>query len=222
VVTKGEDAYQAENVTAYLAFTNSRNPLILSENDRRYYLATTTHADIGFIDDLGGPAAAKAYFDRLFAAGDDRWAPVLRGWLLNIDLRTFDPMRAPMSQAKLDLVDASRSDNETTIRELIASDAEEAQLVTPGVINLESLKALMPGVPGQAIGRELREMGFEITNTIRMGEAGAGTARWAVRVSALTKAGIRYNPKSPVSGIRAWLDQACSKRAASVQTEKGK
>lgn len=222
VVLKGDDSYQAENVTAYVAFTNSRNPLILSENDRRYYLTTTMHADKGFIDDLGGPAAAKAYFDRLFAAGDDRWAPVLRGWLLNIDLRTFDPMRAPMSQAKLDLVDASRSDNETTIRELIASDAEEAQLVTSGVINLDSLKALMPGVTGQAIGRELREMGFEITNPLRLDDTqGAASTRWAVQVSALGKAGIRYNPKTPVSGIRAWLDQARGKRATSERTKGG-
>jgi hypothetical protein len=212
VVTKGEDAYQADNYTAYLAFTNSRNPLILSENDRRYYLTTTTHADKGFVDDLGGPAAAKAYFDRLFAARDDRWAPVLRGWLLNIDLTGFDPMRAPMSQAKLDLVDASRSDHETTIRELIASEAEEAQYVTAGAIGLETLKALMPGVSGQAIGRELREMGFELTNPLRLDGENSMT-RWAVQRTVMGKAGIRYNDKSPVIAIRAWFNEASTKRA---------
>lgn len=219
VVTKGKDAFQAANVTAYLAFTNSRNPLILSENDRRYYIAKTVHPDRGFIDDLGGVTAAADYFARLFAAGDPEWAPVLRGWLLTVDLKGFDSMRAPMSQAKADLVEASRSDTETDIRELIASEAEEAQLITAGAINLESLKALLPGVTGQSIGRELREMGYEITDNLTVHTS---RARWAVRASVLARSGIRYNPISPVWPIRAWFEQAGKTPPRSGQTEEGK
>ncbi len=116
VVQKGRDGKQVVNVTNYMALSNHIDALAIDAGDRRWGVWKTrfaTRADM--LAQMG-----KGYWDRLHAA-IDRHPDVLRGWLLSVDLTGFDRVSAPpMTDAKLAMIEASRTAVDADIREALA------------------------------------------------------------------------------------------------------
>ncbi len=159
---KGGKKYETENVTSYVAFTNSANALALDANDRRYYVTTTNFDNKRFIQALGGAVKANQYFTHLMRALEGRGG-VFRGWLDEVDLSDFDHNRAPDSAEKAAMVQESRSDIEVAIEAVCNSG--EYKTVRPELIELETLKEallvkLSRDTSGQQIARQLRDLGY--------------------------------------------------------------
>lgn len=116
VVQKGRDGKQVINVTNYMALSNHIDALAIDAGDRRWGVWRTRFENRAqMISEMG-----HDYWERLHAAIDGH-PEVIRGWLLSIDLTRFDRVSAPpMTDAKLAMIEASRTAVDADIREAIA------------------------------------------------------------------------------------------------------
>lgn len=121
---KNVNPYTALNTTAYVAWTNHRNALPIGDNDRRYmilYSAWQTGEDLrkSLQDD-------PDYFARLFSTikGPKARPGALRQWLMEYELHAeFDPLgRAPLTEARADMIALSKSDAQIVFEELLEED----------------------------------------------------------------------------------------------------
>jgi hypothetical protein len=116
VVGKGEKGRSVVNVTNYMGLTNNMDGLRIPEGDRRFGVWKTRFKDRPqVLREL-----TKEYWRRLHDA-IGKHPEVLRGWLLSVDLSDFDRFDAPsMTDAKIAMIEASRSPLSADIREAIA------------------------------------------------------------------------------------------------------
>ena len=159
VVKKGKDGSDVANVTNYIALTNHMDALAIDEGDRRWGVWRTRFKDHdqvrGELDD--------AYWRRLHDA-IGKFPSVIRGWLMNVDLSDFNPYSSPvMTQAKLAMIEASRSPVSADVREALALGCVG---VGPEVVATDALNELVRSVGGRTVNTTtlanlLREMGWE-------------------------------------------------------------
>lgn len=115
VVRKGKDGKQVKNVTNYMALTNYMDALALDEGDRRWGVFKTK------FDDRATMLAEfdKGYWDALHGAIDAE-PEVIRGWLLNVPLDTFDRVAGPEITAhKQAMIQSTRTPDQIDVEEAI-------------------------------------------------------------------------------------------------------
>lgn len=175
---KGVDSSEQDNTASYLAFTNYHNAIMVDAHDRRYHIVDTSFPDVeSFIDDLGGFRAANEYFTALFDTL--RHQEAIRGWLLSIDLRDFDFNRAPDTEEKAQLVAASMSDLEATLRRMLREGGERWNEKAIDICALRAalnLEADANGVSGQSLARALRDLGYKAASNNKLNPFNDGVA----------------------------------------------
>lgn len=116
VVRKGQDGRNIPNSTNYMALTNHEDALVLDADDRRWGVFFTRFKTRQEMLDATGPD----YWEKLNKAIND--APgVVRGWLMDVDLSTFDARDAPaLTDAKKQMIEHSRPDDEVQVEEAIS------------------------------------------------------------------------------------------------------
>lgn len=119
VVRKGQDGRNIPNATNYMALTNHEDALVLDADDRRWGVFFTRFKTRQAMLDATG----SDYWDKLNNAINA--APgVIRGWLLDVDLSTFDARDAPaLTDAKKQMIEHSRPDDEVQVEEAITVGA---------------------------------------------------------------------------------------------------
>lgn len=115
---KGVDAYNAINVSNYIAFTNYADALPLTETDRRWWVLFTEWSSASEMAKAVGMPLPD-YFDRIHAALGDP-ASVRRFLLDHPISKDFNPNgRAPMTEAKLSMVRGDVNDNDELLQRRI-------------------------------------------------------------------------------------------------------
>lgn len=116
VVAKGRDGRNVVNTQNYMALSNFRDALAIDEHDRRWGVFFTKFKD---------RAEVVATFDQDYWSKLNDYAikgfpSVLRGWLLSIDLASFDRNAGPkMTDAKMLMAKNSMNENTQSIQEAI-------------------------------------------------------------------------------------------------------
>ena len=121
---KNVNPYTALNTTSYVAFTNFRDALPLDDNDRRHMILASAWQS--------GETLRKflleepTYFEDLWGTinGDTARPGALRKWLMEYELHSeFDPKsRAPLTEARKNMVELNKSEVQTEFEDLIASE----------------------------------------------------------------------------------------------------
>jgi hypothetical protein len=117
---KGRNPYNVENTTNYLLFTNYRDALPLSKNERRYLVLFSRWQSA---DDLRKFKDANPdYYFELYNALTDS-APAIRQWLLQLDQRNdFNPMGdAPITRAFTYMSESAQPKEIRAVHEIIRS-----------------------------------------------------------------------------------------------------
>lgn len=209
---KGRDPYNVENTTNYLLFTNYRDAMPLSQNERRFLVLFSQWQNS---DQLRAFKDENPdYYVDLYAALDDS-APAIRQWLLQHEMdEGFNPKGdAPLTEAFYHMVNAAMPGDAKAIMEAIESG--DYPDVSNELLNITLLQGLemvldieMP--KGKAMEKALEILGF-----------------WSLGRIKINGTNQRYYSKKPemfrsifgdVSGIdaskiRAWL------KAKNVESE---
>ncbi|UNY40256.1 DNA primase-polymerase [Paracoccus phage vB_PmaP_KLEP18-1] len=120
VVGKGQKSRNIINVTNYFALSNHIDALAIDENDRRWGVWKTRFTSAQHMRADTG----KEYWRKLHDAINNH-AGVIRGWLMARDLSKFDRFDPPpLNDAKLAMVEASRSPMVSDIMEAIELGGE--------------------------------------------------------------------------------------------------
>lgn len=194
---KYQRPYLIENTANFIFLSNHHDALRLSEDDRRYFVVNSDK-----------PPKSTAYYNELF-----RWIRANPGvalqWLLERDLRTFDPnTRPPMTTGKTAMIAASTPPLEAIVTDLIdervwpfegdlidstevlrllKSDGGPAQGLP---VNLHSLQEVLRRKGAVSFGQHKGRYGNRIVRV----------SLWAVRDVA------RYQAMSPSDRIRAHFE----------------
>jgi len=121
---KGENNYNAPNVSNYMAFTNHGDALPLSNVDRRWMVVFTPWSDAAEMEQAVGMSLPD-YFTRLREAMH-KHAGALAHWLTRYPLPAeFNPnAAAPVTQEKESMRVADKDDDEEKVEEAIESGGE--------------------------------------------------------------------------------------------------
>lgn len=87
---KGIDQYEAENVSNYIICSNEFNPILISENDRRYVVTEVSN----------GVKKNTIYFRNLFNSFDGEFYINLYNYFRLYDIRNFDLTQIPMTEKR--------------------------------------------------------------------------------------------------------------------------
>lgn len=179
VNAKGREEYEMRNCLNLVTTSNYSDSIKLDDGDRRAcVIHCKTPTEIIF---------DAAYWDSYFAWIRDGGAAALYGWLLQVDMSGFDPHgRAPHTEAKEFMTDATRSSMEQWVRTLWADPTEVLPPVLLGAECLTSEQlawAYLAGDAGAhastglkiALGKRMQEVGF---NTVKVKVAGATKRFW--------------------------------------------
>lgn len=158
VVLKGQNGVDMVNVTNYIALTNHIDALAVDEGDRRWGVWRTRFKDRAHVK----RELKREYWEKLHEAVKAN-PGVIRGWLLNVDLATFNRFEGPeISKAKSDMIEASRSPLQADIREAIALGGVG---VGREILATDCLNEVVRSMGGRtanttALANILREMGW--------------------------------------------------------------
>ena len=169
VVAKSKDGKQVLNVTNYIALTNHEDALVLDEHDRRWGVFRTKFENRAQVMEK----LDDAYWDRLHRAIEDH-AGVIRGFLLSVDLKDFNPHRGPaMTEAKRKMIQSSMSSAAVEIESVI----DTANGVTSKAIANSELARVMREAgyqmpKGRGLSSAMRDLGYEnLRNPISYNES---------------------------------------------------
>ena len=183
---KHQPEYVIPDCVNYYLTSNRPNAIPLEDRDRRFFVHRAPDDPL--------PAAFFAGYDKLLWGSDDFSAAVF-DYLLNVDLKGFDPRAAaPRTEAKREMTERARSDLGAWLRDVAESPDEAlsiggvrfpSDLATNG--QLRSVYAARAGVDPAKVtarwmGLELEEAGFR--KVLSGGKVGAGADRdryYAVR-----------------------------------------
>lgn len=160
---KGRDPYNVENTTNYLLFTNYRDAMPLSQNERRFLVLFSRWQDS---DDLRAFKAENPdYYVDLYTALDDS-GPWLRQWLLQHECSPdFTPKGdAPITEAFHHMVQSAMPLDVRTIQEII--ETGEYPDISYDLLNVTFLQGLEMtmevDIPkGKNLEKAMEIMGFE-------------------------------------------------------------
>jgi hypothetical protein len=127
---KGRPVYETRNLANFIALTNHDEPIILSEDDRRFFVYRSPSS-----------RRSEDYYNRLWAWSASHLGVILNS-LLTRDLSSFNPAKAPpTTDAKTALILASKPPVERWLLEQIA-DAEPP--FDRDLISFETIAYLLP------------------------------------------------------------------------------
>lgn len=127
-------AYEQPNRYNFLAYTNYADPIVIDDKDRRYGIVKT-----------GAVKQDKDYYDKLFA-----WLEVAENksaaldWFLKRDISAMNYNHAPMTAAKKEIIDQSRSQLEAFI---IDNTVDRAWPLSVDVGSIRHWKGSKDGCP---------------------------------------------------------------------------
>lgn len=134
---KGLDNRTAPNFCNVIAMTNHKDALPVDNSDRRWAIFTSR-----FINNNGNLKQERidtGYFDVMMDAIRNDPGVVV-GWLRSIDVAEFNPYaRAPLTLAKIDMIDDAANEGELMVRDIIAGAGGYG--ITPDALVLASLRA---------------------------------------------------------------------------------
>lgn len=167
---KGRDPYNVENTTNYLLFTNYRDAMPLSQNERRFLVLFSQWQNSDTLRKF--KAENPDYYVDLYCALDDS-GPAIRQWLLQHELHEdFNPKGdAPITKAFHHMVEAAMPMDVRVIQEVIAS--KEYADVSDDLLNVTFLQGLEMtldiDVPkGKHLEKAMEIMGFEFLGRFRI------------------------------------------------------
>lgn len=158
IVKKGQDGMDALNTQNYACFTNFGDAIPIDSEDRRYGVFSTaarTREDVVAMFD-------KAYWERLYGVINSHPGDV-RAWLMSIDLEGFDPIAAPpMTRAKLDMIEATRSDDVINMEMVIEAGGlgVSCDVVSQSHVNGALRASGFSSLMGRRLRKCLDELGF--------------------------------------------------------------
>lgn len=158
MVAKGKDGREILNVTNYIAMSNHEDALPITEDERRWAVFRTTfRSREHMLAETSPEWWAKVH------EAYDKYREVIRGWLLDMDISDFNPLRMPdTGGANALMIEATRSYVETDIREAIALGGEgvsEEVLATDCLNNRIKENGGRP-VPTITMANILRNLGW--------------------------------------------------------------
>lgn len=159
---KGKPGLSFVNCTSYLALTNHEDALAPATKDRRYGIYRTRFKDedshLNVEDEL-----PQAYFDALYDVIRNRPGEIA-AWLHSVDTATLPLKRAPSSEAKADMISATRPVIWQQVEEALLMDAPG---IYPTVLILGKLRDVIMGdkirgkrVENTALAKVLHQMGW--------------------------------------------------------------
>ena len=158
IVKKGMDGLDVLNTQNYCAFTNFPDAIVLDKEDRRYGVFSTRAKSREETVDM----FSQAYWSALYDAINDHPGD-LRAWLMDVDLSGFDRISAPpMTQGKMDMIEATRSDEVVNLEAVIEAGAHGVtnDIVSTSHLNAALRAAGLPTMPARRLGKVLEELGF--------------------------------------------------------------
>lgn len=169
---KGRDPYNVENTTNYLLFTNYRDAMPLSLNERRFLVLFSQWQDK---DKLRAFKEENPdYYVDLYAALDDS-APAIREWLLQHEMSSdFNPKGdAPLTPAFYHMVTAALPANTRGILEAI--EAGDYPDISDELLNITLLQGLEMTLDieiptGKSLEVALEILGFWPLGRVRIGD----------------------------------------------------
>lgn len=116
VVAKGRDGRNVVNTQNYMALSNFRDALAIDEHDRRWGVFFTKFKDRSEVISTFD----HDYWSRLNDYAIKGFPSVLRGWLMSIDLSSFDRNAGPkMTEAKIAMAKNSMNEHTQSVQEAI-------------------------------------------------------------------------------------------------------
>ena len=202
---KGRNPYNVENTTNYILFTNYRDAIPLSANERRFLVLFSQWQAA---DELRKFKEAEPdYYVELYGALDES-AAALRQWLLHHDLHEdFNPKGdAPQTRAFHHMVKASQPGEIRLLRELI--DSKEFPEISDELLDVTLLQSLemssdveLPQTRG--LEKMLEMVGFWPLGRVRIGQA---KRRFYSKHPEKFQSVVDGEPTTDVMKIKHWLD----------------
>lgn len=167
IVSKGKNSRNVANTQNYLALSNYRDALVLDSDDRRWGVFFTRFLSRSQVE----REMDEVYWSRLndYAIRDN--PGVIRGWLLNVDLSSFNPNRGPgMTEAKRFMIMNSLSSDAQSVAEVIGAGSYG---VNSTVVETKSLNSALREYEGRSmqtsrLSAALKELGFtKVEKTIK-------------------------------------------------------
>lgn len=162
---KGRDIRTVPNFTNYMMFTNHKDALPLSENDRRYAVIFSRFQSLEELNaNFKGAENAQDYFDRLFKDLDE-YAGAIAGFLANHKQRShFAPKgRAPLTSSKARMQRFNHSETDDFIDNAIGMGCpvfNERYIDATWLTEVCEMEGTQ--IPtGRALGAALRGKGYE-------------------------------------------------------------
>jgi len=178
---KFEALTQVPNCTNYLLFSNHRDALAISDDDRRYFVIHSPIQTKAQVSELGG----EAYFSALYrmlreqAGGLRHW---LENWKLSPDFRPDG--HAPITSHQRELIEASSSPLMSAVRELLRHSS--FPLIQPDLLSQRVLRSALEleGIGERAtetgVASVLRELGFQLQSERYVDTSGERHKVWQV------------------------------------------
>jgi hypothetical protein len=162
---KGRDIRTVPNFSNYMMFTNHKDALPLSENDRRYAVIFTRFQSLEELNaHFGNNDAAQDYFDRLFKDLEEH-AGAIAGFLSSYRQSSqFSPKgRAPLTSSKARMQRFSFSETDDFIDNAIGMDCPifNARYIDATWLTETCLVEGVQVPSGRALGAALRCKGYE-------------------------------------------------------------
>ena len=165
------DTRSVPNYANYFLTTNHTDALALTQNDRRYYVLFSRLQTKPQVMRL----KASGHFDRIFEMVREN-AGGLRSFLLDRTIGAdFDPIIAPESDYKAEMLDAGASPLQRAT-ELAIADAPNP-MVQPDLLSAKALREYLDvearglnRFSDQALAQVLRDLGFTTLGRVQMGE----------------------------------------------------
>lgn len=161
---KGKDSYRAPNFTNYLLLSNHPDGMPIGEGDRRFFFL-----QCALTGDQAKALAEEGYFDSLFDTCRTS-VPGLRRWMLeDVQMHPeFDPDgRAPVTEAKRQVIEMSKSDAEVFIEDYLADKTE----TTTSRVAAKLEAAGIEGVKNRGLSKLLERRGFQFFKIMRVAGA---------------------------------------------------
>ena len=153
------DVYEAINTTNYIMFTNFPDALPLNDNDRRYCIMFSRWQDKRALQKW--MAENENYYSELYADMRNNAGEILDFLLTHkIDDEFMGMLRAPESDAKRKMIEASRSDAADLVEDFIAEF--ECHDINNEVVNITKLSRLV-----DTISEDHRVKDFPKTSRLR-------------------------------------------------------
>lgn len=169
---KGRDPYNVENTTNYILFSNYRDAMPLSPNERRFLVLFSQWQSAEALRKFKD--ANPDYYVDLYGALEDS-APAIRYWLLQHELgENFNPMGdAPITPAFEEMVVVSQPSDVRSINEIVKSG--EYFDICDELLNVTELQTLAYNLDlelpeKRSLEKALDIAGFRALGRVRIGD----------------------------------------------------